>query len=142
MSLLKQILKRLDLEINEDKSKLVNIWDDSEGFEFLGFHNRKFPRRSKNGRVFDNLQHVPSKKAMKGMKITFKKYIPLLSKLILKTDQFINGLSHKIVGMRNYYYISAIAQKWLARIDMSGNYSSFITINIVTVEENEPNETI
>lgn len=117
MSLLKQILKRLDLEINKEKSKLVNIWDDSEGFDFLGFHNRRFPRRNKNGRVFYNLQHVPSKKAMKSMKATFKEYISPRSKLILKTDQLIKGLNRKIVGMRNYYYISAISQKWLAKID-------------------------
>src|SRR5699024_1727129 len=82
-----------------------------------GFHNRRFPRRNKNGRVFYNLQHVPSKKDMKSMKATFIEYISPRSKLILKTDQLIKGLNRKIVGMRNYYYISAISQKWLDKID-------------------------
>ena len=117
MSLLKQILELLDLEMNEEKSKLVNIWDDSEGFDFLGFHNRKFPKRQKNGRVFYVLEHVPSKKAMKSMKVTFKEYISPRNKLHLNTDQFIKGLNRIIVGMRNYYYVSAISQKWLTKID-------------------------
>src|SRR5699024_10567616 len=37
------IMDKLDLSLHPEKSSLVNIWDDSDGFEFLGFHHRKFP---------------------------------------------------------------------------------------------------
>jgi RNA-directed DNA polymerase len=40
---LESIMKKLDLEINIEKSKLVNLWDDINGFDFLGLHYRKFP---------------------------------------------------------------------------------------------------
>lgn len=32
---LKVILEKLELEMNTEKSRLVNLWDDTEGFDFL-----------------------------------------------------------------------------------------------------------
>ncbi|WP_144599152.1 group II intron reverse transcriptase/maturase, partial [Siminovitchia fortis] len=31
------IMGKLDLSLHKEKSRLVNIWDDSDGFDFLGF---------------------------------------------------------------------------------------------------------
>lgn len=114
---LKGIFGKLELEMNAEKSRLVNLWDDSEGFDFLGFHHRKFPKRRKNGKVFYILEHVPSKKAMKKMRQTFKAYISPRNRLYLDTLDFVEGLNRKIVGMRNYYLITPLSQKWLAKID-------------------------
>ncbi|HLR52764.1 MAG TPA: hypothetical protein VK072_07820, partial [Candidatus Avamphibacillus sp.] len=46
------IMDKLDLSLHPEKSSLVNIWDDSDGFEFFGFHHRKFPIRKKGGHTF------------------------------------------------------------------------------------------
>ncbi|WP_272942199.1 reverse transcriptase domain-containing protein [Bacillus methanolicus] len=40
IDVVKSIMKKLDLTINKDKSRLVNIWDDKSGFDFLGMHHR------------------------------------------------------------------------------------------------------
>jgi hypothetical protein len=31
----RQLVEKLDLEINKEKSKLVSLWDDTNGFDFL-----------------------------------------------------------------------------------------------------------
>ncbi|WP_248891831.1 group II intron reverse transcriptase/maturase [Bacillus methanolicus] len=49
IDVLKSIIKKLDLTINKDKSRLVNIWDDKSGFDFLGMHHRNFPVYNKGG---------------------------------------------------------------------------------------------
>lgn len=40
---------RRDLRLSKKKSRFVNIWNDTDGCDFLGFHNRKFPVRNKGG---------------------------------------------------------------------------------------------
>ncbi|MFC7393461.1 group II intron reverse transcriptase/maturase [Scopulibacillus cellulosilyticus] len=44
IQVIKAIMDKLDLSINREKSRLVNIWDDKEGFDFLGFHHRNSQR--------------------------------------------------------------------------------------------------
>lgn len=117
IQILKAVFQKLELEMNLDKSRLVNIWDDKGGFDFLGFHNRKFPKRKKNGQVMYFLEHIPKKGAMKKMRQTFKDYISPRSKLVCNTMDLIDGINRKVVGMRNYYRISPIATRWLNQID-------------------------
>lgn len=115
--ILQSIFQKLELTINTDKSKLVNLWNNTEGFDFLGFHHRKFPKRRKGGKVIYTLDHVPSKKAMDKMRKTFKEYISPRNRLHVDTLDFVDGLNRKIVGMRNYYLISPLSLRWLAKID-------------------------
>lgn len=114
---IKEIFRRLELTINVEKSKLVNIWDNKEGFDFLGFHHRKMPKKRKGGKVYYMLEQVPNKKAMKKMRQKFKDYISPRNKLHMDTIDFIAGLNRKISGMRNYYLMTSMSRKWLARID-------------------------
>jgi group II intron reverse transcriptase/maturase len=111
------IFHKLEIEINREKSKIVNIWDDKEGFDFLGFHNRKFPRMKKGGKIFYFMEHIPQKGAMKNMRSMFKEYITPRNRLYWDTLDFIPDLNRKIRGLKNYYDISVMAVKWLARID-------------------------
>ena len=114
---LHSIFHKLEIEINREKSKIVNIWDDQEGFDFLGFHNRKFPRMKKGGKIFYFMEHIPKKGAMKNMRSMFKEYITPRNRLYWDTLDFIPGLNSKIRGLKNYYDISVMSVKWLARID-------------------------
>ncbi|WP_373461101.1 reverse transcriptase domain-containing protein [Paenibacillus sp. V4I5] len=70
--ILKSIFGKLELTINTSKSKLVRLWKNEDGFDFLGFHHRKMPYLHKNG-VMYRLRSFPSKKAMKKMRLRVKK---------------------------------------------------------------------
>ena len=115
--ILHSIFHKLEIEINREKSNIVNIWDDKEGFDFLGFHNRKVPRMKKGGKIFYFMEHIPQKGAMKNMRSMFKEYITPRNRLYWDTLDFIPGLNSKIRGLKNYYDISVMSVKWLARID-------------------------
>lgn len=111
------ITKKLDLSINRDKSRLVNIWDDTEGFDFLGFHHRKFPKRIKGGRTIYVMSHIPKKNAMKKMRMKIKDYTEPRYKLLMDIKDLVRGLNRRLQGFKNYYAISPLGKKWLNRID-------------------------
>jgi len=111
------IMSKLDLRLSKEKSRLVNIWNDTDGFDFLGFHNRKFPVRNKGGSKIYVLCHIPSKKAMRQMRQQVKEYLAPRNKLYVDIQDLIKGLNRKVQGWRNYYSISPIAKRWLNRID-------------------------
>lgn len=117
IQVIKSIMSKLDLTISKEKSKLVNIWDDKEGFDFLGFHNRKFPVSNKGGTTVFVLAHIPSKKAMKSMRRKIKEFTEPRNKLYWDMKDIIEGLNRKITGFKNYYLLSPIAKRWLNRID-------------------------
>lgn len=117
IKVLKGIMSKLDLSLSVEKSRLVNIWDDSNGFDFLGLHHRKFPVYNRGGSKIYVMSHIPTKKAMKKMRANIKEYTEKRNKLYLDMDELIKGLNRKLQGMKNYYLISPIAKKWLNRID-------------------------
>jgi group II intron reverse transcriptase/maturase len=111
------IMQKLDLHLNKEKSRLVNIWDETNGFDFLGFHHRKFRQQLKGGSSIHVITHVPSKKAMKQMRHKIKEYTEPRNKLYWGMDDLIQGLNRRLQGFRNYYHISKKTKKWLSRID-------------------------
>nr|WP_245693763.1 reverse transcriptase domain-containing protein [Sediminibacillus halophilus] len=114
---IKAIMNKLDLTIHKEKSRLVNIWDDKDGFDFLGLHHRKFPIRKKGGRTFYIMNHVPSKKAMKKMRTKIKEYTEPRHKLFMDIRDLVKGLNRRLQGFKNYYQLSPMGKKWLNRID-------------------------
>jgi len=114
---IKSILEKLELTLSKEKSKLVNIWDNKEGFDFLGFHHRKFPVLNKGGSKIFVLSHIPSKKAMKNMRQKIKEYTSQRFKLFMPLEEMVIGLNQRLKGFKNYYLVSPIAKKWLNRID-------------------------
>ncbi|SFJ96685.1 group II intron reverse transcriptase/maturase, partial [Thermoflavimicrobium dichotomicum] len=115
--IIQAILNKLDLTLNKEKSRLVNIWDNTNGFDFLGFHHRKLPKWSKGGNKIYVMSHIPSKKAMKEMRRKIKEYTQHRNRLFWSLDDLIRGLNRKLQGFKNYYFTSPIAKKWLNRID-------------------------
>ncbi|MBW8352172.1 group II intron reverse transcriptase/maturase [Bacillus sp. IITD106] len=111
------IMGKLDLSLHKEKSRLVNIWDDSDGFDFLGFHHRKFPIRKKGGRIFFIMNHVPSKRAMKKMRKKIKDYTEPRHKLFMDIKDLVKGLNRRLQGFKNYYQLSPMSKRWLNRID-------------------------
>lgn len=114
---LQGIMKKLDLTINREKSKLVSLWNDTSGFDFLGFHHRKYLKRNKGGSAMHVLSHVPSKKAMKKMRARIKEYTSPRHKLYLAMEDIVKGLNSILRGYKNYYALSPIGKRWLGQID-------------------------
>ncbi|MFS0616117.1 group II intron reverse transcriptase/maturase [Lederbergia ruris] len=117
VQVIQAIMGKLNLSLHREKSRLVNIWDDSDGFDFLGFHHRKFPIRKKGGRTFFIMNHVPSKKAMKKMRKKIKDYTEPRHKLFMDIKDVVKGLNRRLQGFKNYYQLSPRSKRWLNRID-------------------------
>jgi len=76
---IKEILKRLGLELHEGKSRRVELFDGKEGFDFLGCHLRK--RMSgvlweREGRRVFFLHRWPSQRAMKRVRQRVRELTP------------------------------------------------------------------
>src|SRR5690606_10451617 len=65
IQVLRAVFQKLELTMNTSKSKLVNLWEGKEGFDFLGHTHRRMPYWGKNGKTLYYLRSYPSRKAMK-----------------------------------------------------------------------------
>jgi hypothetical protein len=102
---IKQILTRLELEFNEQKTRIVNLWDGKEGFDFLGYHHRKTKVRWKDGSIYYKYQCWLTDKAQSKIR---EKASGILcrSTLFMDLDSIIKHLNMRITGWRNYYRLS------------------------------------
>jgi RNA-directed DNA polymerase len=114
---IKGIMRKLDLTLNTEKSKLVNLWNDEDGFDFLGFHNRKLPYQKKGGWTIYVMSHFPKREAMKKMRAKIKAFTEPRSKLHMDLSELVEGLNRRLQGFKNYYRLSPASKKWLNRID-------------------------
>jgi RNA-directed DNA polymerase len=118
VNVLKNVFKRLELTMNTEKSKLVNIYNDTEGFDFLGMHHRKMPWLSKGGKAYI-LRSFPSKKAMKKMRTKVKEVTAPRSKLPWSLKDLVKELNPVIIGWRNYYgqIDPSMSNRFLQKVD-------------------------
>ena len=115
-SLLQYIMGKLDLRLHPVKTKIVNMWDGTEGFDFLGLHHRRFSKINKKGNRYGETYQYPSKKAMKKMKRTVKESINQRYLLAKTEEELIKVLNPKITGWRTYYK-TRNDKKWMQAID-------------------------
>jgi RNA-directed DNA polymerase len=118
IQVLKTVFKKLELTMNTEKSKLVNLWLDKDGFDFLGFHHRRMPRLFKSGKFYD-LRSFPSKKAMKKMRAKVKEISAPRSVLYWSPERMVDKLNPIIQGWRNYYgsVDPGMSNKFLLKVD-------------------------
>ncbi|MDQ0899900.1 group II intron reverse transcriptase/maturase [Paenibacillus sp. V4I7] len=118
IQVLKAVFQKLELSMNTDKSKLVNVWMDEEGFDFLGFHHRRMPRLFKTGKFYD-LRSFPSKKAAKKMRAKVKEVTGPRSLLYWSPKQMVDKLNPIIQGWKNYYgsVDPGMSNKFLTKVD-------------------------
>lgn len=114
---IKGIMAKLDLTLHTEKSKLVNLWNGEDGFDFLGFHNRKLPYQKNGRRPIYILSHFPKRNAMKKMRTKIKAFTEPRSKLSMNLNELVEGLNRKLQGFKNYYGLSPTSKRWLNRID-------------------------
>lgn len=98
LALIGQVLERLGLALNENKTREVNAWQES--FEFMGFDLRM--RKSRNtGRSYPHVQ--PSRKSMKKIKarlteLTARRNTPIPLEVI------VGKLNTTLRGWVNYFH--------------------------------------
>jgi RNA-directed DNA polymerase len=99
MSVVRQIMTRLRLQLHPTKTKLVNL--KQEGFEFLGFHFQKVIGR-KSGKLVPLMW--PGKKAMNAVRDRIRERTDR-SALGMPLAEIVAQLNPIIRGWRNYFVI-------------------------------------
>jgi group II intron reverse transcriptase/maturase len=101
---LKERLGKFNLELAEDKSKIVpfgkNTENNKETFDFLGFTHKD----SKGRKGYYKLMHLTSQKKLKVKKASAKQWIK--QNIHLPTNELIKQLNRKLIGHYRYYGIS------------------------------------
>ncbi len=93
LAMLRHILDRLELTLNETKTKVVNAWDES--FDFLGFEVRMI--LSRRGKAYPHIQ--PSKRSVKRInakltELTTRNLTPVpLPTIVHRLNQSLRGWS-------------------------------------------------
>ena len=116
LNLLQYIMTKLDLKLHPVKTKIVNMWDGREGFDFLGLHHRRMTTETSKGQLYKETYQYPSRKAMKKMKAEVKRNVNRRSLLVAKEEDLIKNLNPKITGWKNYYSTKR-NKKWMQALD-------------------------
>lgn len=95
---LKAVFGKLELEMNKEKLKVLNLWGDEEGFNFLGMHHRKIPKKMKGNKEVYVLRSYPTRKAMKSMRQKVKEVTEPRNRLYWTMNQMVEELNPKIQG--------------------------------------------
>jgi RNA-directed DNA polymerase len=112
---LKEVLERMELQLNAEKTKIVNAMEAS--FDFLGFTFHKRWSKTERGKKYYHIQ--ASQKSQKKIRANIKEY--LKNNLHEGKKKIIEGLNKKIRGWMNYFDIPGTSQKWKAA-DMLRGY--------------------
>lgn len=102
---IREILKRLGLELHPDKTRRVELYDGKEGFDFLGCHLHK----RMSGRLWEQrrqrlyfLQRWPSPRSMKRVRQRVKELTPR-SRCHADIRSVITDLNPVLRGWGNYF---------------------------------------
>jgi group II intron reverse transcriptase/maturase len=106
---LQLLLKRMELKLNEEKTKVVDA--RQEGFDFLGFTIRY--DRDLRGRARRYWNIIPSKKAEQKMRDNIKDYLRRHNHYGI--DPLVPELNRKIVGWINYFTIDGVSYPAMAK---------------------------
>lgn len=96
---LRAILAELGLELNEAKTKLVDMRDTHQGFDFLGFHHRRVKSR-RTGRFF--CCRWPSDASVRAFKREVRS-LTTRDQTIRPVNEVIARINRRTVGWRNYF---------------------------------------
>lgn len=102
---IEEIMSRLELSLNEEKTHIVSLWNGNEGFDFLGFHNRMIKHKNVKGYEYFQLIQWISNKAKKSIKEKVRTFLGR-STHHCNLKHRITELNRKIDGWRNYYGMS------------------------------------
>lgn len=119
------ILKKLELDLHPKKTRMLNLWDGKEGFDFLGMHHRKIKQKSRHGHEYTVTVQRPSNKAMSRMRERIREELKPRNRLYMEMDAVVKKLNPVIIGWRNYYKLP-LSESYLRKLD----YHIFIRFTI------------
>lgn len=114
LAVINEVMKRLDLQLNVEKTKVVNLWGGKEGFTFLGYHHKKTRKLTRTGREYYTTERWICEEKRDRIKDVVRD-VTGKSKGFWDLDAMIKMLNLKIVGWRNYYGLSPV--RVLRRMD-------------------------
>jgi len=102
-------LESLGLHLHPDKTRIVNLAQGAEGFDFLGFHHHKVESWRRRGRWW--LQHWPSDRAMRSIRdkvrtATHRRYVGM------SIEEVVNDLNPVLRGWGAYFRTGNSARKF------------------------------
>ena len=113
IEILEQILERMELKINVEKSELVKAAEQS--FDFLGFTIRYDKSiKFKYGKYWNIF---PSKKSSKRIRGNIKEFLKEVGHY--PPERVAEGLNEKIRGWLNYYTIKGVSYTWKCKRDLN-----------------------
>lgn len=109
LQLVKAKLDELGLELNGEKTRLVDTRDGKEGFDFLGFYHRRImsPKYKKY-----YTQNWPSNKSMNIIKTKIKDFLGQRAILLWDMIDVINELNPILRGWMNYFKFGNSTRKF------------------------------
>lgn len=110
------IMRKLELELHPKKTRIVNLWDGKDGFDFLGFHHRRIMQENGKGQKYKETIQFPSKKSMKSMREKLKQILNNRAMLKIDIKEMVKIVNRRLVGFKNYYGLK-YADKHLNKID-------------------------
>jgi group II intron reverse transcriptase/maturase len=111
---LHEVLERMELTVNSEKTRIVNAAEES--FDFLGFTFHKRWSRTERGVKYYHVQ--ASMKAMKTIRANIREY--LKSNLHQGKNMVIRNLNWKIRGWLAYFTMPGTTQSWKAADMLKG----------------------
>ena len=99
LQLIKAKLNELHLELNEDKTRIVDT-TKGKGFDFLGFHHRRLKSKTCNKYY---AYKWPSAKSVKAFKAKIKSFLGKRSILNWNIEDVVQHINPVITGWMNYY---------------------------------------
>jgi RNA-directed DNA polymerase len=109
LRLVKAKLKELGLELNEEKTKIVDTSGGKQGFDFLGFHHRRVMSR-KYRRFYT--QRWPSNKSMRSIRATVKSFLGSRSILRWDIEDVVRVINPMLRGWMNYFKYGNSSKKF------------------------------
>jgi len=88
--LLQKIMDRLELELSSAKTKIIDMWDGEEGFDFLGMYHKRMTKTTRDGKKYRCTGQIPSNKAMNKMRETVRRVVGRRSVLACNCQRRIN----------------------------------------------------
>ena len=109
LQLVKAKLKELKLELNEEKTKIVDTNQGREGFEFLGFHHRRV-RSARYKKYYT--QKWPSNKSMNTIRVKIRDLLGRRAILNWSINDVVKRLNPRLKGWMNYFRFGNSAKKF------------------------------
>jgi len=109
LKLVKAKMEELELELNEDKTKIVDTREGKEGFDFLGFPHG-MTKSWKYQKYY--AQKCPSAKSMNSIKAKIRNFLGQRAILNRSIDEVVKEINPVIRGWMNYFRFGNPADKF------------------------------